>query len=123
MGVCRRRAACIADPRNLLRVIDRLEDIQRARVFAIAPARRTPMTSTPCAAIRACAWRWASCLNHDHDHDHDRPGQPTEDAPVGERTIPRALASVMAEMIDMTKSLKNCLISVDMLVQMMAATL
>jgi hypothetical protein len=88
-----------------LRVIHRLADILRACVFAIAPARRTPMISTPCAAIRACAWRWASCLNH--NHNHDGPGQPTDDAPVGERTIPRALAKVMAEMIDMTNLPRN----------------
>ena len=36
MGLCRRLAACIADPRDPARVIHRLDDILRARVFAIA---------------------------------------------------------------------------------------
>jgi hypothetical protein len=36
MGICRRLAACIADPRDPTRVIHRLDDILRARVFAIA---------------------------------------------------------------------------------------
>ncbi|MCE3518972.1 transposase, partial [Escherichia coli] len=36
MGICRRLAACIADPRDPGRVIHALPDILRARVFAIA---------------------------------------------------------------------------------------
>ena len=36
MGLFRRLAACIADPRDPARVIHRLDDILRARVFAIA---------------------------------------------------------------------------------------
>lgn len=36
MGICGRLAACIADPRDPTRVIHRLDDILRARVFAIA---------------------------------------------------------------------------------------
>lgn len=36
MGLCRRLASCIADPRDPTRVIHRLDDILRARVFAIA---------------------------------------------------------------------------------------
>jgi hypothetical protein len=36
MGICQRLAACIADPRDPARVIHRLDDILRARVFAIA---------------------------------------------------------------------------------------
>lgn len=36
MGICRRLAACIADPRDPARVTHRLDDILRARVFAIA---------------------------------------------------------------------------------------
>ncbi len=36
MGICRRLAGCIADPRDPTRVIHRLDDILRARVFAIA---------------------------------------------------------------------------------------
>jgi hypothetical protein len=36
MGICRRLAACIADPRDPARVIHRLDDILRARTFAIA---------------------------------------------------------------------------------------
>nr|WP_039391145.1 IS1380 family transposase [Novosphingobium sp. MBES04] len=36
MGICRRLAACIADPRDPMRVIHRLDDILRARMFAIA---------------------------------------------------------------------------------------
>jgi len=36
MGICRRLAACILDPRDPARVIHRLDDILRARVFAIA---------------------------------------------------------------------------------------
>ncbi|WP_010335923.1 IS1380 family transposase, partial [Sphingobium yanoikuyae] len=36
MGICRRLAACIADPRDPVRVIHRLDDILRARMFAIA---------------------------------------------------------------------------------------
>jgi hypothetical protein len=35
MGICRRLAACIADPRDPTRVTHRLDDILRARVFAI----------------------------------------------------------------------------------------
>ena len=35
MGICRRLVACIADPRDLTRVVHRLDDILRARVFAI----------------------------------------------------------------------------------------
>jgi hypothetical protein len=35
MGICRQLAACIADPRDPTRVIHRLDDILRARVFAI----------------------------------------------------------------------------------------
>ncbi len=35
MGICRKLAACIADPRDPTRVIHRLDDILRARVFAI----------------------------------------------------------------------------------------
>src|SRR3546814_4784206 len=36
MGICQRLAACIADPRDPARVIHRLDDILRARVFALA---------------------------------------------------------------------------------------
>jgi hypothetical protein len=36
MGICQRLAACIADPRDPTRVTHRLDDILRARVFAIA---------------------------------------------------------------------------------------
>jgi hypothetical protein len=36
MGICGQLAACIADPRDPARVVHRLEDILRARVFAIA---------------------------------------------------------------------------------------
>lgn len=36
MGICRRLAGCIADRRSPARVIHRLDDILRARVFAIA---------------------------------------------------------------------------------------
>nr|WP_039391164.1 IS1380 family transposase [Novosphingobium sp. MBES04] len=36
MGICRRLAGCIADPRDPSRVVHRLDDILRARVFAIA---------------------------------------------------------------------------------------
>lgn len=36
MGICRRLAACIADPRDPSRVVHRLEDIFLARVLAIA---------------------------------------------------------------------------------------
>lgn len=36
MGICGRLAACIADPRDPARVVHRLEDILRARMFAIA---------------------------------------------------------------------------------------
>jgi hypothetical protein len=36
MGICQRLAACIADPRDPGRVVHRLEDILRARIFAIA---------------------------------------------------------------------------------------
>jgi hypothetical protein len=36
MGICGRLAACIADPRDPARVVHRLEDILRARIFAIA---------------------------------------------------------------------------------------
>ena len=36
MGICRRLAGCIADPRDPGRVVHRLDDILRARVFAIA---------------------------------------------------------------------------------------
>ncbi|SDS59161.1 IS1380 family transposase [Erythrobacter sp. HL-111] len=36
MGLCQRLAACIADPRDPARVVHRLEDILRARMFAIA---------------------------------------------------------------------------------------
>jgi hypothetical protein len=61
MGLCRRLAACIADPRDPARVIHRLDDILRARVFAIACGYEDPMISTLCVTIRASAWRWASC--------------------------------------------------------------
>ncbi|WP_445321508.1 IS1380 family transposase [Novosphingobium sp. MBES04] len=36
MGICRRLAACMADPRDPVRVTHRLDDILRARMFAIA---------------------------------------------------------------------------------------
>lgn len=36
MGICRRLAAYIADPRDPARMIHRLDDILRARVFAFA---------------------------------------------------------------------------------------
>lgn len=36
MGICGRLAACIADPRDPSRVVYRLEDILRVRMFAIA---------------------------------------------------------------------------------------
>src|SRR3546814_10912876 len=36
MGICQRLAACIADPRDPARVIHRLDDILRARIFAIS---------------------------------------------------------------------------------------
>lgn len=36
MGICKRLAACIADPRDPARVIHRVDDILRARVLAIA---------------------------------------------------------------------------------------
>src|SRR3546814_4690887 len=36
MGMCQGLAACMADPRDPARVIHRLDDILRARVFAIA---------------------------------------------------------------------------------------
>jgi hypothetical protein len=36
MGICGRLAACVADPRDPTRVVHRLEDILRARMFAIA---------------------------------------------------------------------------------------
>ena len=36
MGICARLAACIADPRDPSRVIHALDDILRARIFAIA---------------------------------------------------------------------------------------
>jgi hypothetical protein len=36
MAICGRLAACIADPRDPARVVHRLEDILRARIFAIA---------------------------------------------------------------------------------------
>ena len=36
MGICGRLAACLADPRDPSRVTHRLDDILRARVFAIA---------------------------------------------------------------------------------------
>jgi hypothetical protein len=36
MGICKRLAGCIADPRDPSRVIHRLDDILRARVLAIA---------------------------------------------------------------------------------------
>jgi hypothetical protein len=36
MGICGRLAACIADPRDPARVVHRLDDILRARIFAIA---------------------------------------------------------------------------------------
>ena len=61
MGLCAQLAACIADPRDPARVIHRLDDILRARVFAIACGYEDPMISTLCVTIRASAWRWASC--------------------------------------------------------------
>jgi hypothetical protein len=36
MGICQRLAACITDPRDPYRVIHKLDDILRARIFAIA---------------------------------------------------------------------------------------
>ena len=36
MGICDRLAACIADPRDPSRVVHRLDDILRARIFAIS---------------------------------------------------------------------------------------
>jgi hypothetical protein len=36
VGICGRRADCIDDPRDPSRVVHRLDDILRARMFAIA---------------------------------------------------------------------------------------
>jgi hypothetical protein len=68
MGICGRLAACIADPRDPARVVHRLEDILRARIFAIAcgyedaddldALRADPVIVT---AAGACAVRRAEC--------------------------------------------------------------
>ena len=103
MGICQRLAACIADPRDPARVIHRLDDILRARVFAIA-----------------CGYEDADDL----DALRDDPGfrlalgklpesgaglasQPTmsrwENAPTT-----RELASMMAAMIDISRRFEGC---------------
>ena len=88
MGLCRRLAACIADPRDPVRVIHRLDDILRARVFAIAcgyedaddldalrddPGFRLALGKLPGSgaglASQPTMSRWEKCA------DHTRTGQ------------------------------------------------
>jgi hypothetical protein len=61
MGICRRLAACIADPRDPARVIHRLDDILRARTFAIACGYEDADDLDALRDDPASAWRWASC--------------------------------------------------------------
>lgn len=74
IGICERLAACIADRRDPSRVVHALDDILRARIFAITcgyedaddlDALRDDPGLPPFGRCLRPAWRWASCRGLD----------------------------------------------------------
>ena len=63
LGIARRLAACIRDPRAPARIVHGLDEIIRFRMLMIAAGTRTATTPTACASTRCSSWRWTDCPN------------------------------------------------------------